>query len=62
MSLKETRERQDKVAISLEVPRRLRDKARVRSAQTGVPVTFVLRQALELWVADVPDKRKGKSK
>ncbi len=56
MSLKETRERQDKVAISLEVPRQLRDEARQKSQATGISITFVLRQALEQWVAD---KKKG---
>lgn len=62
MSLKETMERQDKVAIRLEVPREVRDRARVKSEATGVPVAYVLRKALTEWVADVPDRKKGSKK
>jgi len=55
-------ERQDKVAIRLEVPREVRDRARVKSEATGVPVAYVLRKALTEWVADVPDRKKGSKK
>lgn len=49
----------DKVGITLEVPRQLRDDARRASATTGIPVAFILRQALEAWVKE---QQKGAKK
>jgi len=62
MSLKETLERQNKVAIRVEVPRDLRDKAQRKSKATGIAVSFILRKALSEWAKDAPDIKKGGKK
>lgn len=37
-------------AISVKLPLDLLDKARDKSAATGVPISFVVRKALEEWI------------
>lgn len=44
-------------AISVKVPPDLLKKVREKSAETGVPISFVVRKALEEWVVDEGKKR-----
>ena len=39
-------------AFSVKIPPELLEKARKKSAETGVPIAFIIRKAIEQWVAE----------
>ena len=43
------------VALSVKLPRELRDKAAAKSEETGISISFVVRKALEDWVNQVKE-------
>jgi predicted DNA-binding protein len=48
---KETaRDKEMDVSITIKLPANLRREARIKSAQTGVALSFVVRRAIEAWV------------
>ena len=49
-SQKQSDQKQMDVAISVKLPRYLRDKANQKSEKTGVSISFIVRKAIEDWV------------
>lgn len=47
-----SREREMDVSISVKLPSTLRDLSRQKSERTGVPLSFIVRRALEDWIND----------
>jgi predicted DNA-binding protein len=45
--------------ISVKLPAELLEKARQKSGETGVSLSFVVRKAVEAWTEDVPAKDKN---
>jgi predicted DNA-binding protein len=45
-------------AFSVKIPPELLEKARKKSAETGVPISFVIRKAIEQWVGEDIERRK----
>jgi len=41
--------------ITAKLPAELHEKARKKSEETGVSISFVVRKAIEAWVGDVKD-------
>jgi predicted DNA-binding protein len=45
-------------SISVKLPPELLEKARQKSESTGVPISFVVRKALEEWTAELSKNKK----
>ncbi len=55
---KETiRDKEMDVSITIKLPANLRREARIKSAQTGITLSFVLRKAIEAWVNEPADNK-----
>ncbi len=54
---KTTTEKEMDVSLTVKLPSKLRDKAREKSEKTGVSLSFVVRKAIEDWVASEPMKQ-----
>jgi predicted DNA-binding protein len=52
---KETEKEMD-VSLTIKLPSALRNKARTKSENTGVSLSFVVRKALEEWTAEQTKK------
>jgi len=50
---------EDKKQLVAWVPEELHRKARVKSAQTGRPISEVIREALRRWVEETPPTTEG---
>lgn len=50
MSRKPSQKSEKRSAFSVQIPPDLLERARQKSAETGVPIAFILRKALEEWV------------
>jgi predicted DNA-binding protein len=50
-------EKEMDVSLTVKLPSKLRDKAREKSENTGVSLSFVVRKAIEEWVTDDPKKQ-----
>jgi|GEM_PF-6203418 predicted DNA-binding protein len=46
------------VQMPVKMPKSLRDAAAEKSKQTGVPIAFVVRKAIENWIKEKTDKKK----
>jgi predicted DNA-binding protein len=51
-----TKDKEMDVSVTIKLPADLRSKARRKSADTGVTLSFVVRKAIETWVNEAAGK------